>query len=113
MRDDLQYDLCLGCAEKAPKGLFPTIMHSCPLNTVEYKVRPFKMRMFKSIFTGKDDLQSFKDLLQFDTFKAMPNYQTASDLEKKIFSHERELDIKTMKRLRAYIKLEEDFNYKY
>lgn len=30
-------DLCLGCAEQKPEGLLPTVMHSCPLNTVTYR----------------------------------------------------------------------------
>lgn len=69
--------------------------------------------MFHEIISGENPMQPFKDLIKFDTFKKMPNLETASYLEKKFYSIERDLDIRTMKRLRAYIELEEELNSKY
>lgn len=58
-------------------------------------------------------MQSFRDLLNFQYFKAMPGQETASNFDKKVYSWCRDSDIAAMKRLRAYIELEEEFNSKY
>lgn len=116
MRNDLQYDLCPGCGEISPKegGILARINHSCALNTFTYTgATSFKIRHLTNLFYGIDEMQSFKKLLHFDTFNKMPDYKTASDLDKKIFSICRDADVKTMKRLRAYIELEEQLNSKY
>ena len=114
MRDDLQYDLCPGCGEEKPVGLIPTAMHDCPLNTViYYSSAKFSIRHFHNLVSGKDVLQPFKDLLHFPYLQAMPNFKTASEIDKIIYSICRDSDIKTMKRLRAYIELEAKFEASY
>lgn len=114
MKDELQYDLCPGCGEKAPNGVIARAMHSCPLNTViYYSSNTFSIRHFHNLVTGKDELQPFKDLLRFDYFKAMPDFENATPLERKIYSICRESEIRSMKRLRAYVDLEERFNASY
>lgn len=113
MRTDLQYDLCPGCGEIKPQGLFPTIMHSCPANTFIYRKTTFTMRMFNELCGGRSPMQSFKDLLHFNYFAAMPDYETVSYMDRFIYSVCRDTDIAAMKRLRAYIELEEEFNAKY
>jgi hypothetical protein len=119
MRDDLQYDLCPGCGEIQPKGILPTVMHDCPGNVYHYRMNAGMgfMRMFREMFIqmdgGRSSMQDFHDLLKFDTFKAMPNFETASYMDKFIYSVTRDMDVAAMKRLRAYVELEEDFNAKY
>jgi len=111
MKDELQYDLCPGCGEHKPVGLLPSIMHSCPLNTViYYSSAKFSIRHIHNIVSGKDPLQPFKDLLHFPYLKAMSGFETASIIDKKIYRICRESDLRSMKRLRAYIDLEERFN---
>ena len=121
MRDDLQYDLCPGCGEIHPKllGLIPNIIHCCPGNIFSYRVYGGAgfMRMLNDLFAsmhgGVTSMQSFYDVLKFDTFKAMPNFETASYMDKFIYSVCRDADVAAMKRLRAYVELEEDFNAKW
>jgi hypothetical protein len=122
MRNDLQYDLCPGCGEIHPAqlGLIPLINHSCPANTYTYRMYggAAVMRMLNDLFMSMDGkrtsvMQPFYDLLKFDTFKAMPNFETASYMDKFIYSVTRDMDVAAMKRLRAYVELEEDFNAKY
>ena len=120
MRDDLQYDLCPGCGEIQPKGIFPAATHICPGNTYTYRMYggAAVMRMLNDLFMLMDGkrtsvMQPFYDLLKFDTFKAMPNFETASYMDKFIYSVCRDADVAAMKRLRVYVELEEDFNAKY
>ncbi len=114
MRHELQYDLCPGCGEEKPIGLIPTVMHDCPLNTViYYSSAKFSIRHFHNLVSGKDPLQPFKDLLHFPYLKAMPDFETASETDRRIYQVCRDSDIRTMKRLRAYIELEERFNASY
>jgi hypothetical protein len=119
MRDDLQYDLCPGCGEIAPQGILGVVSHVCPGNTYMYRM-PVGMgflRMFRDMVMqmdgGRSSMQPFYDLLKFDTFKAMPNFETASYMDKFIYSVCRDADVAAMKRLRAYVELEEDFNAKW
>lgn len=114
--EELQYDLCEGCAERSPKdqGILAWVSHCCPLNTVIYRVpAKFGMRQMKELFGGCRTLQSFYDLLHFPYFKAMPFFEIASTLEKKTYYWAREAEIKHMKRLRAYVELEEELNVKW
>lgn len=114
MRNDLQYDLCPGCGELSPRGIIEMAMHCCPLNTViYYNSAKFSIRHFHNLFTGKDELRSFKDLLHFKHLRAMPDFDTASEMDKRIYGICRDSDIRTMKRLRAYIQLEEKFEASY
>jgi hypothetical protein len=116
VRNDLQYDLCVGCGERSPvgQGILAMVTHYCPLNTFTYRTTgKFTIRKFQDLVAGRDSLQSFKDLLDSPYFKAMPNFETASDLEKKIYSLCRDLDVRAMKRLRKYIALEDDFDAKW
>lgn len=113
MRDDLEYELCLGCAEIKAHGIFWHITHCCPLNTVSYRPGSFRIRHLRQLFAGERDMDCFNELLKFDSFNAMPDYENSSILDKKIYRHIRDLDIRTMKRLRAHIELEEAFAAKY
>jgi hypothetical protein len=69
--------------------------------------------MVAVIYGGRTTMQDFYDLLEFDSFKAMPDFETASYMDKFIYSVSRDMDVAAMKRLRAYVELEEDFNAKY
>lgn len=113
--EDLQYDLCLGCAEKSPEGqgIIAIVTHHCPLNTVIYRKLNFKIRHFHQLLTGKSDMDSFKNLLYYPHFDRMPNFKTATESERRIYGYCRDTEISAMKRMRAYIELEEEFNSKY
>jgi hypothetical protein len=120
MRDDLQYDLCSRCGSyHVHIGLIPTITNECASEMVVYRMAGGMsfMRMWNDILAemsgGRRSMQDFYDLLKFDTFKAMPNFETASYMDKFIYSVCRDADVAAMKRLRAYVELEEDFNAKY
>lgn len=110
---DLQYDLCSGCGEKAPKGFIESVMHVCPGNTITYRAKSFKLWDWENLFTGRHPLQSFYDLLHYPHLRAMSNFDTATNLEKKIYSLCRYTELSAMKRMRDYIKLEEEFDSKY
>ncbi len=69
--------------------------------------------MFAAMYGGRTSMQSFYDLLEFESFKRMPNFEAASYMDRFIYSTVRDIDVAAMKRLRAYIELEEDFNSKY
>ena len=109
--EGLKYDLCIGCGEIEPKGLIPTIMHSCPKNQVNYWGSSFKLRHFKNLLSGVDELQSLKDLLKFPHFKAIK--EIVHPLDEMLYAYARELEIKMMKRLRIWIDIEDEFNYKF
>ena len=49
MSEDITKELCIGCGEYKPRGLFPTINHSCALNTFTYRVGKFGMRQLSFI----------------------------------------------------------------
>lgn len=111
----LKYDLCEGCGERSPEGngILALVTHICPGNTFTYRTGKFTLRKFQDMVTGKNGLQPFRDLLHFKYFKAMPNFETSSCLEKKIYWLCRDLELRHMKRLRAYIELEEEFDSKW
>lgn len=119
--EELKYDLCPGCGERSPKGqgLFAEILHACPLNIITYRATGrFTIRHFQDLMavmsgTGRESMASFKELLVFPYLKAMSNYDTATDIERKWYYWIREGEVKHMKRLRAHIELEEDLNAKY
>lgn len=113
--EQLKYDLCIGCGQIQPIGLIENVLHSqcCPFYSIDYRTQNFTMRQFHHLISGIDPLQPFKDLLHFRHFNKMPNYETASITEKRIYRICREDDVRTMKRLRQYIKLEADFNSRY
>lgn len=113
IRNDLQYDLCVGCGEIAPKGLIQMAQHCCPANTIIIYYSSFKLRHFNNLLNDIDELASFRGLLCFDHFKAMPDFDEATDLDKIIYSICRESEIRVMKRLRRYIELEEKFQAKW
>lgn len=116
MRDDLQFRLCNGCGEKAPgpgDGILAMLNHSCPGNTVTYRPSRFTFKKLQYLITGVDPIKPFKDLLQFPHLMPMPDFETASTIDKILYSHARDSDIRTMKSLRAYIELEEELYSKY
>jgi hypothetical protein len=124
MRDDLQYDLCEKCGEYHNTqgwGIIERISHPCGGEVYEYKMMvSFSFRrMFNEMVSQlynpnhRSPMQDLYDLLKFPSFKAMPDYENASYLDKFAYSLLRDIDVAAMKRMRAYIKLEEDFNTKY
>jgi hypothetical protein len=117
MNEDLQHDLCPYCWEWHDRsmGLIPFIMKTgCDANVVIYRRSSFTFRKFKNIIAGiVDDMQPFKELLQFTYLKKMPNFDTATELEKKIYRICRESDIRSGKRMKQYIKQEEELLSKY
>lgn len=115
MIEELKYDLCEGCGEIKPRGLFDIINHSCPANTVTLYAGKFGVRHFRELFEKFEGtyIDPFDGLLDFKYFKAMPNYETASELDKRIYAVCRESDIRSMKRLRAYLELEKQFDVKH
>lgn len=115
IREDLQYDLCLGCGEISPRdrGIIAMVTHICLLNTFTYRNGSFKLRHFRQLITGVTDTDSFKALLYYPHFAKMPNFDRATDSEKRIYGFCRDTEIAAMKRLRAYIELEEQFAMKY
>lgn len=115
-KDPLEYDLCPGCGEIHPagEGMLAALQHRCAINVVTYRSSRFKLSDFQSIFGGgRKSLQSFYDLLIYPHFKKMHNYETASMAERNIYRIVRETEVAAMKRMRAYIELEEDFYAKY
>lgn len=114
MRTDLQQILCIGCGEIQPQGLIATVMHSCPKNQVNYfGGARFSFRQLANAISGIDVLQPFKDLLKFEHFNAMPDFENASTIDKILFSIARDSDIRTMKSLRKYIFLEDELDSKW
>jgi|GEM_PF-6218099 hypothetical protein len=106
----IEHNLCLGCGEIEPSGIIALISHHCPINTVYYyRNARFSMEMFEDLVSKKDRLQPFKDLLDYPHFKAIEVTEATTELDKKIYSILREMEIKQMKRMREYIKLEEKF----
>lgn len=114
-KDPLEYDLCPGCGEIHPagEGYLAALQHHCALNTVTYRRGSFKLADLESIFGGRKPLQSFYDLLQYPHLKKMHNFETASVTERNIYRIIREAEVAAMKRMRAYIELEEDLYAKY
>lgn len=86
------------------------IQHSCALNQVTYRGGGLSLRVLIDFFARRNPIQELKDmLLVYPHFKKMPNYSTASLLDKKIYAIIREMEIKQMKRMRAYIDIEEEY----
>lgn len=116
MRNDLQYDLCTKCGEwhdDSDKGIWWQLNHPCAGNRITYRIMTGRagMEIFNSLFA--EHVDPFEGLLDFPHFKAMPDYETASWLEKNCYSLARDMEVKQMKRMKAYLQLEEDLMYKY
>lgn len=114
--DDLQHDLCTHCGEWHDRsmGLIPFIMKTgCDINVVIYRRNSFNFRKLKNVIEGIDDMLPFKQLLEFTYLKKMPNFDTATEAEKRVYRICRESDLRSRKRLHTYIKLEEELNSKY
>lgn len=109
MRTDLEHTLCLGCGELSPvgQGILAIASHVCPLSMVTYRPGRFKLSDLWCLFGGRNPMQSFKDLLVFPHFEKMP--EGLDYMERFIYSLERDMEIKQMKRLRKYIELEQEF----
>lgn len=113
--ETLKDDLCIGCGEKRPKGLMEYCTHNpaCQLSTFVYRKRRFQLKHLEEMISGIVPMSPFRELLDFDYFDAMPDFETASTIDKILYYHARQSDIRTMKRLRAYIELEEELDAKY
>jgi hypothetical protein len=124
MVDNLQFDLCEKCGEIHPEGvgIWAMMTNPCHSNQVTYQIMGGR-KMIQAISNMmalqygteeyEDDVQTLKDLLVFPHFKKMENFETASWLERNNYSLMREYEVKQMKRLKAFIKLEDTFSYKY
>lgn len=115
IREDLQFDFCGICEKVHPKGMgiIERISLPCTGNRVTYRPGSLTLRKLINAIRGTDPLESFGPLLKFNHLKAMPDYESASQLDKIIYSICREDDVKTLKRMREYIELEEEFDSKY
>ena len=62
MRNDLQYELCVGCWERSPQGqgIIAMVTHSCPLNTVNYYVGSFGMKHLRRMMGEIDPILKMK-----------------------------------------------------
>lgn len=112
MRNDLQHDLCTGCGEwhDMSMGLIPFVNKTgCTANVVVYRPFHFSIRKFHNILSGKDEMSDFKNLLNFTHLKKMPDLDTATELDKKIYSICRDSDLRSLKRMRDYIYLEQEY----
>ena len=119
------YDkLCLGCGEISPdgQGLFAMIEHKCPLNTVIYRPQRFKLSMFEDILYAMDGRQkpnTLKDLLTYEHFPHFSCIGThlrpmqKHPLNNSLYAFAREYEIKQMKRIRAWIEIEDAFEATY
>lgn len=78
-----------------------------------YMTGSFGMAEFKRLVRVLDPLHCFDDLFNFQYLKPMENFETATIIDKICYHHARQSDIRTMKRLRSYVELENEFYYKY
>jgi len=115
MRDDLQHDLCPKCAlyhNDESRGIYWRMTNPCAGHRHTYRIMTGRagMELFRQLFSEYKD--PFEGILEFEHFKAMPNYETATWLERNCYSLARDLDVKIWKRMKAYLELEEEFLYK-
>lgn len=116
MRSDLEHDICPKCGEwhdDTGKGIWWQLSNPCADNRRTYRVLTGRagMEIFRQLFSEHRD--PFDGLLEFGHFKAMPNYKEATWLERNCYSLVRDMEVKQMKRMKAYLQLEEDLMYKY
>lgn len=111
MFENLKYDINAFTGEiEKPMGIIEQVMKGGREYT--YMTGSFGMAEFKKIIKMMNPLHCFDDLFNFQYLKPMPDFDTATTIEKIIYNHCRESDIRTMKRLRAYVELENEFYYK-
>lgn len=115
IREDLEFDYCGICDKVHPRGMgiIERISLPCCGNKIMYRPGSFTLRKLANAIMGVNPMESFKSLLKFNHLQAMPDYKTASELDKLIYSIGREDDIRTLKRMMAYVKIEEEFDSKY
>lgn len=121
--DELKYDVCDHCGEVHPKGegIWEMMQRPCKSNRATYTMHVGSgfIKLFNALVSemyGDETphpLSSFNDLLNFPYFRSMPDFETASDFEKKCYYWCREAEIKHMKRLRPLVKAEQDFYFSY
>ena len=121
--EDIMKELCVGCGEVSPKGqgIFAMVSHSCRLNTVNYRPGNFTMRKLTNAFLGKDPLKSFKELLRFEHFEAYDGIVLPKNwidkrehpLERMLYAHARNFEIKQMNIIWEHIDLEEELDSKW
>jgi len=118
MRDDLQWDICEKCGEVHKEegniGIWARMNNSCYSNHSTYRMMTGRagMELLRAAI-GIPNRDPFEGLLEFEHLKAMPNYKEASWLERNCFSLARDMEIKQLKRMKAYLQLEEEMMYKY
>jgi len=121
MRNDLEHDICPKCGEwhdDTGKGIWWQLSNPCAGHTQEYRMLTGRagMALIKealSMLGYEETRYTFAGLLEFEHFKAMPNYKEATWLERNCYSLARDMEVKQMKRMKAYLQLEEDLMYKY
>jgi hypothetical protein len=121
--DELKYNVCDHCGEIHPggEGLWAKLQRPCNTNRFTYKMHVGSgfLKLFHAAVAAlygdqtKHPLAAFHDLLNFTYLKAMPNFDTASEFDKKCYYWCREAEIKHMLRLRPLFEAEEDFYFKY
>ena len=114
MYEELQYRVCRACLEAHMPivGIWAQITHSCGGNKTTYRIFTGRAMMYslKQLFDDYKD--PFDDIDYFPSFEIMPDFGTATEQEKRWYSWQRESDIRTAKRLRLYLKKEEELLYK-
>jgi hypothetical protein len=122
--DELKYNVCDHCGEIHPggKGIFERIQRPCNSNRFTYTMHVGSgfMKMFRDaigeLFEGQrknNPLTPFYDLLDFPYLKAMPDFDTVTEFDRKCYYWCREAEIKHMKRLRPLVEAEKEFYYSY
>lgn len=93
-------------------GLWAQINHPCAGNRTIYRIFTGRAMMhgLRQLFCDYKD--PFDDIDYFPSFEPMENLDMATEREKKWYSWQRESDIRTAKRLRLYLKKEEELLYK-
>ena len=109
--ENLKYEVnAVGEIEK-PMGILERVMNHGREYT--YMTGAFGMSEFKRLIKMMNPLHCFDDLFDLQYLKPMPNFETATIFDKICYHYARQSDIRTMKRLRAYVELENEFYYKY
>ena len=121
--DELKYGVCNKCGEVHPigEGIWAMLQRPCNSNRYTYKmyVGSGFLKIFNAAIAGLYEEQTdnpmtpFQNLLNFPYFQPMPDFDTASDFEKKCYHWCREAEIKHMKRLRLLVEAEQEFYYSY
>jgi hypothetical protein len=122
--ESLKYNCCDRCGEVHPvgEGLFAMLRRPCYGNRVQYKmyVGSGFLKVMKQAIAGLYGEQNVTSmtplylLLEDQKYmRAMPDFDTASNFDKKVYYWLRQDEIKHMLRMQKLVKHEEEFFYSY